>query len=194
MTSAGPYLPCPHCRRGLEADSWHDAGSGKCRVCYADFEFVGFPAAVPRPKRVWARAKSAVAEETVCFFHLQNVADTICAECGRLVCTVCSITVSERVVCPSCVAVPGKADAPAAVRERMLYDSTALGIALLPLLIWPVTLLTAPFALGFTIHGWKKPSSLVRGRSRGRLIAAGIFAIVEIGVWVTLGVFWLVKR
>ncbi len=193
MIPTGPALPCPKCKRVLGSDSWHDSASGKCRGCREDFEFFAFPALTAQPKR--ATAQTALeAEESVCFFHAGNRAEAVCDDCGRLICAVCSIGASGRKVCPSCISATKKAGAPTVVRERMLHDSTALGLTLLPLLVWPLTLVTAPLALGFTIYGWKKPSSLVRGRSRVKLIAAGIIAVVQIGAWVTLGAFLLNKR
>jgi hypothetical protein len=64
----------------------------------------------------------------------------------------------------------------------------------MPLLIWPVTLVTAPLALCIVYSGWRKPQSLVQP-GRTKLIVAGIIALIEIGVWVTfLTALWLTKK
>jgi hypothetical protein len=68
----------------------------------------------------------------------------------------------------------------------VLYDKIAISVAVLPLLVWPLTILTAPATLCVAIYGWNKPPSLVQGRKRWPLIVAIIFATAEMVVW---GVF-----
>ena len=66
---------------------------------------------------------------------------------------------------------------------RVLYDGLALAVAVLPLLMWFLTCITAPIALGIVIVGWRKPGSLVQG-SRTKLVIAGVIALIEIGAWI----------
>jgi hypothetical protein len=189
--TAGPALPCPHCRQVLRPEAWIDATSGVCGFCRTPFDFVGFPALTAAPTRAAPQA-AVLAADSVCFFHPENRAEAICDSCGRLLCAVCAIPFSGQRICPSCIASSRKAGAPATVRSRTLYDNIALALALYPLIIWFFTLVTAPVALGFVIYGWNKPGSLVRGRGRGKLIAAGILALLEIAGWITFFVFlWL---
>jgi len=191
MTATGPALPCPHCQRVLEPNSWHGETAGRCGRCLAEFDFFPFPALTAERVRIAPQA-ALVAEDSVCFFHGENRAEVVCDDCGRLLCAVCAISFGGRRACPSCVAASKKSEAAPVVRQRVLYDSLALTLALFPLVLWPFTLVTAPVALGIVIAGWNKPNSLVRGPGRTRLIVAGIFALLEIAVWVTVGVFvWL---
>lgn len=192
MTS-GPALPCPKCTRALEPASWHDATAGTCRGCKIDFEFFPFPALTATRTRVAPQA-AEVAADSVCFFHAENRAETVCEGCGRLLCPVCTIPFNGQKLCPSCVASGKTSDAAPTARSRMLYDGLALSLALLPLLVWPLTLISAPIALGFAIYGWNKPGSLVRGRSRRRLVAGGILAVLEIVGWVTLFTFLALRK
>ena len=53
---------------------------------------------------------------------------------------------------------------------------------------------TPPIVLGLVVYGWNKPSSLVRGRSRTRMVIAALLALLEIAGWITLGVFWWLKK
>lgn len=189
--TTGPALPCPRCRRVLEPSAWRDSTGGTCRRCLTEFDFVPFPALTAARVRLAPQA-AVVAEDSVCFFHADNRAETICEDCGRLLCAVCTVNFSGRKVCPSCIAMAKTSGAAPAVQERLLYDGLASALAWLPILAWPVTLITAPVALGYVIYGWNKPSSIVRGRSRTRLIVAGSLAVLQIGAWVTFGVFlWL---
>lgn len=181
MTPGSP-LSCPRCGKALDALSWHDAGSGQCKACLTDFEFAGFPALQAGRARVAAQT-AQVAEESVCFFHPENRAETVCEDCGRLVCIVCTISFGGRKRCPVCVAAARKSGAVEVVRERVLYDNVAFALAFYPLLVFPVTAVTAPLALGFVFFGWRKPNSLVRGPSRARLVCAALLALLEIAGW-----------
>ena len=55
--------------------------------------------------------------------------------------------------------------------QRTLYDSIALSLAVLPILIFYFTIITAPMALFVAIRYWKTPQSILR-RTRIRAIAA----------------------
>jgi hypothetical protein len=189
MTTGSP-LSCPRCEKVLEPISWYDAGSGQCKSCLTEFEFTGFPALTAGRTRVAAQAVQ-VAEESVCFFHPENRAETVCEDCGRLICTVCTIPFGGRRRCPLCVAAARRSDAGDVVRDRVLYDHLAFALALYPLLIFPVTFVTAPVALGFVIFGWKKPNSLVTGPHRLRLVSAAVLAVLEIIGWLLVLLFRL---
>lgn len=177
-------LRCPNCKRQLEAHSWSDDASGQCRLCGTSFEFMAFPALTAATTRI-APQTAEVAADSVCFFHSQNRAESICEGCGRLLCPVCTVPFMGQKLCPVCISTAAKKEsAPVAVRGRVLHDRVALGLAILPLLIFYFTLITAPLALGWTIYAWNKPGSLVGGRSRWRLIVAALFATAEIAGWV----------
>src|SRR5438477_5328285 len=102
--TAGAALHCPKCSRTLEAVSWHDANSGRCQRCGTEFEFRGFPALTAARVRVTPQI-AVVTEESVCFFHAENRAESICEDCGRLVCVVCAIDFGGRRRCPTCIVV-----------------------------------------------------------------------------------------
>ena len=192
MTSS-PALSCPRCQRKLGPESWADAQHGTCNRCKVDFDFMAFPALTATRAQVAPQA-AVIEAESVCFFHAENRAEAICESCGRLLCPVCAVPFAGQKLCPTCIASSKVSQDPAVTRDRLLYDSLALALAGLPLLIWPFTVITAPAALGMVIYGWKKPSSLVRGRSRVRLIVAAIIALLEVGGWITLLVFWWLRR
>jgi hypothetical protein len=187
--TAAVALACPRCHCPLGADAWLDGESGICTRCLTAFEFVGFPALHAARTRVRPQA-AVLAADSVCFFHGENRAESICDGCGRLLCPVCTVPFAGQKLCPVCIAGTRASSAPNLTRERVLYDGIALSLAGLPLLLWPFTLLTAPSALGFVIYGWKKPGSLVRGRSVARLVCAAILAVLEIAGWVILLVIW----
>lgn len=187
--TVGPPLPCPRCRRTLEAVSWRDAHGGRCWRCQEDFGFTGFPALAATPPRVVPQAV-LVAEHATCFYHSTNQAEVVCETCGRFLCAVCAVEFMGRRRCPTCIETAKREDAQA-VSGRVLYDGIALAVAVLPLLVWFVTCITAPIALCIVIAGWRKPRSLVQG-SRTKLMIAGVIALLETGAWVFgLVMLWL---
>jgi len=180
MKAAGPALPCPSCRRVLDHLSWHTADSGACWHCGRGYVFYGMPALAAGTASTTAQAALAT-EDAVCFFHAENRAEVVCANCGRFLCAVCAVDFVGKKTCPTCIATKKVKPAEAAP-HRVLLDGIALSLALGPLLLWPFTLITAPAALGVVIYGWNKPGSLVRGK-RVRFVIAGLLALAQIGAW-----------
>ncbi|WP_157837121.1 hypothetical protein [Geminisphaera colitermitum] len=194
MTSAHAHevLACPKCRGAFEVFPLSlqtrpryapDEERRRCPRCERVVTLVPFPALRASPRVV--RAQALVAEgEASCFFHATNQAATVCDDCGRFLCAVCAVEFSGETLCPSCISARREKSA-RMVSSRVTYDSLAFLLALVPLLMFWMTCVTAPVALGLAIYGWRKPPSLVRG-GRWRLVAAMILASVEIAAW---GVF-----
>jgi hypothetical protein len=173
-------LACPKCRRTVPEAYWQGVDLVRCPGCQGEFEQLRFPA-LAAAVRVDRAADTALGEAN-CFFHAANRAEAACDGCGRYVCAVCRVPMSGQQFCPSCLeARTDRRKLPE--NHRVLYDSIALIAALLPLIMWPVTLLSAPFALGMCIYGWNKPGSLLPRGRRWRFILAGTIATVQIGGW-----------
>lgn len=189
MTS-GPALPCPKCQRTLSQLSWHGETSGRCLSCSVEFEFIGFPALTATKVRAVPKAVLA-AEHATCFFHAENQAESVCESCGRFLCAICAIEFTGRRLCPGCIASAKTGDI-RAVGQRTLYDGIALALAIVPMLVWPITAVTAPIAFGFVVVGWRKPLSLVGG-GRTKLVIAGLLALLQIVVWIVV-LFLLLSR
>ena len=139
-----------------------------------------------------ARAVESVAsdEDASCFYHPRKKAVVPCGRCGRFLCALCDLELDGRHLCPGCVEAGRNADARTALREglpvapRTLHDNVALALAVLPLLLWPTTLLTAPVALFVTVRHWNEPARSPVPRWRWRLILAGGLSLVQVAVWV----------
>jgi hypothetical protein len=188
--SAAFAPPCPRCKTPLAGiDLGLDSGAGACGSCATALEFTLFPAS--RRTREVRRARESLEGDACCYFHPANHAAAICENCGRYVCSVCEVpSEDQRTLCPPCVSA-GRKKVRHKADEIVVYDQLSLSAAVLPLIMWPVTLVTAPIALGLIVYGWGKPRSLVR-RNRWRFFVAGFFALLQIGGWVALGVnIWL---
>ncbi len=126
--------------------------------------------------------------EASCFYHPQKRASVPCAACGRFLCALCDVDLNGEHFCPACMDTGQKKGKLTQLEnKRFLWDSAALGVALLPLLMWPITMLTAPAAIVIAIAGWKKPSSMIP-RTRVRLYAALLIAGAQIVGWSFLGI------
>lgn len=128
----------------------------------------------------------AILEEgqSSCFFHPNLPATAVCQISGRLICDLCKTewagqTVSFEAL-QSTLKQGGKGRHGAG---RTRWDNIALSLAVLPLLVWPVTLVTAPLALGLVVWRVRKgPCSAVH-RSGWRYLVAGVLAVLQIGFW-----------
>ena len=182
-------VPCNRCGRPLPKWELARRDWAQCPECGATSLVRVFPALFPSP------AGPVAAEgEAACFDHPAKRAVAACGHCGRFVCPLCAVELEGGVCCPSCFAAAdfsAKASAGPA-NDRTLYDSIALTVALAPLLLWPLTALSAPIALFLAVRYWNRPLSLVR-RSRWRSALAVLIALSEIAAWIWGTAYLLAK-
>jgi hypothetical protein len=119
-----------------------------------------------------------------CFYHPQKQAVHVCDGCGRLVCALCSVDLADQHLCPACIS-SGKKKGKLTVLEntRVCWDRIALSLGVIGLFTSFFSIITAPIAIYISIRHWNSPSSLVRPRKRGFVIAV-ILAVLELVFWV----------
>src|SRR5262249_55900822 len=116
----------------------------------------------------------------------QKKAVVTCDCCGRFLCALCDVDFNGRHLCPNCLqASPALAQIPSLEKQRVLWDSAALSLCVLPIVIWPMTILTAPTPLGCAVYSFLRPSSLVP-RTRFRAYAAIVLSLLQIVGWLFL--------
>lgn len=124
--------------------------------------------------------------EAACFFHAEKRAAASCERCGVFVCKLCDLDLAGEHLCPRCLETGVKKGKLENLQNhRFLYDRVALALALYPLLIFYLTLVTAPVAIFVAIRYWKAPRSLVRPGGV-RFVASILFALLELLGWVAL--------
>ncbi len=129
--------------------------------------------------------------ETACFYHSGKRAAGTCERCGVFVCNLCDLQVGGERICPRCLDLGVKKKKLGRLEfERVLHGRIALSLAVLPLLIFYFTVLTAPAALFVAIRYWNTPKSLVRPTRAGHLVAI-VVATLELAGWAFV-VVWLV--
>ena len=194
MTTEEPTIACPACGTALAAPTLTLDQFQACPSCAVLLQGMTFPALAVERKAIHPTPALLVGTDASCFHHPGKPAAAICDSCGRFICKLCEFEESGKRLCPTCL--NDRLNQPAEstlVRNRILYDSTALFLALAPILIWPITVVTAPAALFLSFYAWKKPGSLLR-RSRIRLVLAAIFALLQIIGWVILLIVLLGSR
>ena len=179
-------LLCPKCKIALRENVINRGQLAPCPGCASALQVEVFPALF-RPIQTGQSGEAVLIEtESSCFYHLQKKAVVHCEGCGRFLCALCDCVLHGQHFCPQCLETGKKKGKIKSIEnERTLYDSIALGLAVVPLLLIYVTFLTAPIALYVAIRYWKAPRSIVH-RSRIRLVLAMIFASLQIIGWVAV--------
>jgi hypothetical protein len=166
-------------------------GDADCASCGSTNSVLLFPAALHQSAA--AHAEAALAGDAACFDHPGKRAVAACGQCGRFMCQLCAVDMGAGMWCPSCVADPkGGAKRGKAESSRALYDTWALFIPFGLLLIWPLTILSAPTVVGLALLRWRRPISLVR-RNRWRFVAGLAVALIQGGLWVWF-IWYLVAK
>ncbi len=177
-------MPLPSACCGMPLSKWElmNGNMATCPACGASNYPRVYPAAlVEKPA---AQTEAAIEGEAVCFDHPAKRAVAACGHCGRFVCHLCAIEYGSATWCPSCVANPkGKIPQGRSDTSRALYDTWALMIPFALLVIWPLTIFSAPAVTALAIMKRKQPVSLVR-RNRWRLWVGLAVAIAQGVGWV----------
>src|SRR5438445_3356213 len=164
-----PLLPCPKCNAALPQSVFNRAALAPCPACAEPLQVEIFPALFRTPARGRDGEALMVDGEASCFYHPQKKAMLPCQGCGRFLCALCDCELHGQHFCPACLEVGRKKGKIKSLEnERVLYDSIALSLAILPLLMAYFTILTAPMALYVAIRYWNAPRSIVQ-RTRSRL-------------------------
>lgn len=177
---------CPSCQNSLPGALCNIGSVAHCPACDSAIQVEIFPAFF-KPVSAGQKAETLLEEGvSSCFYHSQKKAVVPCDACGRFLCALCDLDFNGRHLCPACLqSGKKKGDLPELENRRTIYDSAALTTALLPLLMWPVTLVTAPLTIFLAILSFRRPSSLIP-RTRIRAWLALMFGLLQIAGWVAL--------
>jgi hypothetical protein len=181
-------LQCPKCKTAL-TENFLSPEFVLCAGCDSPVQVEVFPALFRRHTPGRDGEAVVVENEASCFYHPQKKAVLPCEGCGRFLCALCDCELHGQHFCPACLETgKKKGKIKRLENERVLYDDVALALAVLPLLIFYFTLVTAPIALYIAIRYWNSPRSIVRRRTHWRFVVAIIFATLEIAGW-AIGIY-----
>jgi hypothetical protein len=181
-----PLVQCPKCQASLFEGVFNQPELWPCPTCGVPVQIEVFPALF-RPLAAGREGEAVMVEgESSCFYHPDKKAVLPCEGCGRFLCALCDCELHGQHFCPACLeAGKTKGKIKSIENERTLYDSIALALAALPLLIFYLTFITAPAALFVAIRYWNKPRSIVH-YTRFRYILAIVLAGLQIGGWIAV--------
>jgi hypothetical protein len=183
---SGPGILCTKCGASLPAEVFNTSELTPCpgQFCESLLQVEVFPACF-RPLEPGSAGERIVMEgQSGCFYHPQKRAAVPCEACGRFLCDLCDVQMHGHHLCPRCLETGAKKGMMKDLQNhRVLYDSAALSLALLPLLFWPLTLLASPVAVFMGFRYWKAPSSILP-RTKIRLVLAIIIGLTEFALWV----------
>jgi hypothetical protein len=188
---------CPKCSAIVPAETLRSAYPGvwqPCGFCHAELLALAFPALVKDGPASGPGENALGTEDTTCFYHAQKQAIALCDSCGRFLCALCDLKLNGQHLCPACLAAGKKKGKLRNLdQERLRHDGIALVIALLPISMWPFTLITAPIAVFYSFRHWNSPGSLL-GRSRTRFVFAILFGLAESAVWIYFIAFFFLHH
>jgi hypothetical protein len=174
---------CPACNAPLGETLFNRLELVPCQACGAPVQAEIFPALFRPSKRGEGGEPIMVEGESSCFYHPQKKAVVPCEGCGRFLCGLCDCELHGEHYCPACLEVGRqKGKIQRLQNQRTRYDSIALAVAILPLLIFYLTIISAPLALFLALRYWKAPRSIVH-RTRIRLVLAITLATLQILGW-----------
>lgn len=185
-------LQCSGCHNPLPAPVCNTGEPVRCPHCNALIRVEIYPAILKSSGGTGSLGRDISEGEASCFYHPEKQAVKVCGSCGRFLCSLCEIELAGRCLCPVCLEDGRKKEEiQELIPRRTLYDSMALSISLLPVIFFPLTIITAPLALFFAVKAWRRPGSILP-RTRIRAIIAMIISLLQIGGWVAFAAsfFW----
>jgi len=185
-----PLVQCPACKASLLEDVFNQPELTPCPACGTPVQIEIFQALFRRATAGRDGEAVMVEGESTCFYHPNKKAVLPCQGCGRFLCALCDCELHGQHFCPACLEV-GKNKGKIKNLEncRTLYDSIALALAILPMLIFYFTLITAPMAIYIAIRYWNAPRSIVH-RTKIRYVFAILIASLQIIGW-GLGIYFI---
>lgn len=179
-------LNCPECQATLAKEYFNQEKLVHCPVCKAKFRTDVFPAMYRPINRSGSGDLLTADRQASCFFHQNKKAMITCSSCGRFLCALCDLEIDGGHMCPLCLqSGRSKRKLKNLENNRVCYDSIALYVAVLPILTFWLTVLSAPIAISISIRYWKYPSSIIP-RTKVRFIAAICIAALQITGWVLI--------
>lgn len=185
-----PPPVCSDCHHVFDVQEWANRDFKPCPYCRTESRLLVFPAYGSDSPTIESGELVKLSEDGSCFYHDDKKAEVTCHQCGRFLCALCDIEISEnKHICSSCVhsGISKKKD-DSLEKERILYGDIAVSVAILPMIIFYFTLITGPLAIFIAIKYWKKPGPMF-SKWRWRESLAIFIGAAQIIGWCFMGAF-----
>ena len=187
-------ITCPRCSAPLTTPVFSNKSGSSCTYCGLKITGRLFPRFFKPSEEKPTNHDISSENESSCFFHPDKLAVSHCAECGRFLCALCELNIQDRIICPTCLDNLDKEKKVKTFTNRVTYwDSIVMSLAILPMLIWPFTFITAPLTLILIWKHFKDNRHHIIPRNRWRFYFAGLVAGTQIMGW-AIFIAALVKR
>jgi hypothetical protein len=178
-----PLPSCPKCAAEPPGSVYNRGDFVSCGRCGASIQIEVFPAVFRRAAPGRQPDAVLLEGESGCFYHPQKKAVVPCQACGRFLCALCDCALHGEHLCPGCLEAGRKKGKIARLQDqRTLYDNLALALAILPLLVFYFTIVTAPMSIYIALRYWNAPSSLLR-RTKIRFVLAILLSSLQLAGW-----------
>jgi hypothetical protein len=180
-------VDCGKCKAPFSLPLPEPSVATNCPHCGTYVRVEAFPALLHNNAQGRRGELLTAADESSCYYHPTKKAVTLCADCGRFLCSLCDIEMKGRHLCSACIERgDGKGGSEPFKTEVVRYDDIALSLAILPLIFYCITIFTAPATLYISIRHWNTPMSILP-RSRWRFIVAICLAVIQLAAWTYFG-------
>ena len=185
-------ITCPKCAAVLTTEIFTSITGSSCPQCGLIMTGRLFPRFFKSHDNQANGIEVASDNESSCFFHPNKLAVSHCSECGRFLCALCELNIEDRTICPTCLEKLDREKKVKTFTNRVTFwDSIVLSLAILPMLFWPVTLVTAPLTFIFIWRHFKETKQYLIPRNRWRFYVAGMVAGMQITGWTVLAILLL---
>lgn len=185
-------IRCSQCAIPLPRQAFNTADLTACPSCDAPTRVDVYPAYFGVSGSAPGEELTS-ADEASCFYHPSKKASVHCSSCGRFLCSLCNVEFGEQHLCPACIET-GKRKKKFLNLEnkRTLHDGIALSLAIMPLILFWPTIVTAPLSVFLSVRNWNAPSSILP-RTKIRFILALVLGLAQTAGWVLFISFLILK-
>jgi hypothetical protein len=192
MTRTAPA--CTKCSTPIPAEFVNTGKLQACPGCDAPLLLEVFPAAFRETAKGQGGEALLADTEASCFYHPAKRAAVVCAGCGRFLCSLCDLELEGAHYCATCLQAAQEKNKIASIENRRtLYDVIVFQLGLVGLLIFYFSPFTAPAAIYLTVKHWRSPQSIVRKRSRWRMIVGVSIAVLQLLGWLALAGYLITR-
>ena len=178
-------LFCTKCWALLPVAAANSSVATHCPACAASIEAKIFPAFYRSRQSLAPRVLGEADDLASCFYHSTKRAASACTRCGKFLCSLCSLEVASEIWCPACLSNGSReSGTPALITKRTLWDSIALGCAVLPTVFFVLVyfwIFTAPATIFLSLRYWRRPTSIIP-RTKVRFILAMLIALLQLAL------------
>ena len=187
-------INCPRCSTLLTTDIFTESSDSFCPRCGLEITGRVFPRFFNNFKGETTSVEASSDNESSCFFHPEKLAVSHCSECGRFLCSLCELNIEGSILCPACLErLDQEKRLKTFTNQVTFWDSITLSMAILPMLIWFLTIITAPLTLIYIWRHFKDNRNYIIPRKRWRFYLAGLIAGAQITGWIILATFFVVN-